>query len=209
MVFKAVLTLTVLLVLGSSMLVGGRFLGLIDGPSEATATVCDALTSAQRRALVGTKTPYAEERPSTGGDERFCRWTVAEGDDSSLVEVTTMSAGQWVVALRGDLAGRRNAADAARRRVMERALALGSAADDRAACALASQMFELDGAERGARQRVSFRPGDRKTSPRMVAEECLAGTYTRIVASAPGLESSPALESQALTALGQVQQQLS
>lgn len=209
MVFKAVFALTVLLVLGSSTLVGGRLLGLIDGSPEPASTICDALSSAQRRALVGTKTPYAVERPTAGGMEQSCRWTVAKDDDSSLVEVTTMSAGQWVVGLTRDLADRRGAADAALRAMMKRALTLGSAADDRAACALASRVFELDGAKQGSRQHVSFRPGDGRTSPRVVAEECIAGTYTQIVAATPRLQSSPLVERRTLTALGQVQQRLS
>jgi len=120
-----------------------------------------------------------------------------------------MSAAQWVVWLTRDLAGRDAQTDAARREVWERALALGTTADGRAACALASQVFELDGADRGAKQHVMFRSGDRRTSARLVAEECIEGTFTQVVAVAPDLRLSPALERRALTALGQVQQQLS
>lgn len=205
MVFKAVFALTVLVVLGASTLVGGRFLGLIDGPPEATTTICEALTATQRRALVPVRTPDADERSTKV--EQSCRWTGQDKD--TLVEVTTMTAARWVVRLTRDLADRRGTDDAASRRLRERALALGSDADDREACALASQAFELDGAARGAKQHATFRPGDRRTPPRVVAEECLAGTYTAVVASAPRLEGGAALERRALTALGQVQQRLS
>jgi len=205
MVFKAVFALTVLLILGSSTLVGGRLLGLIGGPPETTATICDALTSTQRRALVDGRTPNADERSTE--DEQSCRWTGEDKD--TLVEVTTMSAAQWVVGLTSDLAGRDGPTNATSHQVRERALALGATADGRAACALASQVFELDGADRGAKQHVTFRAGDLRTSARLVAEECIAGTFTQVVAAAPDLRLSPALERRAMTALGQVQQQLS
>lgn len=210
MVFKAVLVLTVLLLLGSTALVGGRFLGFIDDSPGAVA-VCDSLTSAQRKALVGTKTSHATEKPAGDGARRTCRWTAAEDDDSTLVEVTSMSAGKWVADLARDLSasGSDGPVDAARRDVRQRALELGDGADDQEACALASEVFELDGAPRGAQRTVTFERGGPKSSPRLVAEGCSAGTFTRVVAAAPGLRSSPALERRATRALTQVQERLS
>jgi len=48
--------------------------------------------------------------------------------------------------------------DVAHRNVLQLALKLGTGASDREACALAAKVFELDGAQRGARPRPSSRP---------------------------------------------------
>jgi len=211
MVFKAVFALTVLLVLGASALVGGRFLGLIDDSPETVVDACESLTSAQRKSLLGTKTPYVASQPSRGAVRTTCRWTATEGDDATLVAVTSMSAGAWVVELARDRAssGTDGPVDAARRDVMQRALELGTGASDREACALASKVFELDGAPSGAQLSVTFEAGRGKSSPRLVAEGCSAGTFTRIVAAAPDLRASEPLERRATQVLEQVQERLS
>ena len=67
MVFKAVFFATVVMVLGAAALVGGRFFGLIDPAPAATSSVCDALSSAQRKALVGEKTPTPRSCPPPTG----------------------------------------------------------------------------------------------------------------------------------------------
>ena len=155
MVFKAVFFATVLMVLSAAALVGGRFLGIIDPAPAATSSVCDSLSAAQRKALVGEKTPYAEELPASDGVRGGCRWTLEEGDDKTLVEVTSMDADAWVVEFAREAADG-SSGDAAKQAVRLRALELGTSASDREACALASQVFELDGAARGAQRAAVF-----------------------------------------------------
>jgi hypothetical protein len=210
-VFKTVFGLTVLVTLGAAALVTGRFLGLIDvGPDKPATAVCDSLGAAQRKALVGTKTPYAEDLGSD--DRRTCRWTAEEGEEDTLVEVTSMSASRWVVDYARDIAspgGPDGPSDATSTEVMRRALELGTQAGGREACALATKVFELEGAPRGATELVSFQEGGRKDSPRMVAQACTAGTFTTVLAAAPDLKPSSTLERRAGQALADVQERLS
>ena len=211
MVFKTVFGLTVLLMLGATALVTGRFLGLIDGgPDENATAVCEALSPTQRKALVGTKTPYAEDLGSD--DRRGCRWTAEQGEDDTLVQVTSMSAGQWVVEYARDLdspGGPDGPADATSREVIRRALELGDEAGGREACALASKVFELEGAPRGATRLVSFQDGGRNGSPRVIVQGCTDGTFTTVLAAAPDLKPTSTLERRAGQALADVQQRLS
>jgi hypothetical protein len=207
MVFKAVFFATVVMVLGAAALVGGRFFGLIDPAPAATSSVCDALSSAQRKALVGEKTPYAEELPASDGVRSGCRWTLEEGDDNTLVEVTSMDADAWVVEFAREAADG-SSGDAAKQAVRLRALELGTSASDREACALATKVFELDGAARGAQRAVVFEDS-RKSSPRLVAQGCADGVFTRVVVAAPGLKTSATLERRATQALEQVESRLS
>lgn len=208
MVFKAVFFATVLMVLGATALVGGRFFGLLDEAPAATSSVCDSLSAAQRKALTGEKTSVAEELPATEGVRGACRWTVEAGDDKTLVEVTSLDADAWVVAYARD-AGDGASGDAAEQAVRLRALELGTGASDREACALASKVFELDGAGRGAQRAVVFEEAGRSSSPRLVAQGCTDGVFTRVVVAAPRLRTSETLERRATQALQQVQSRLS
>ena len=208
MVFKAVFFATVLLVLGAAALVGGRFLGLIDDAPAATSSVCDSLSAAQLKALVGTKTPYADEQPATDRNRSSCRWTAEVGDDETLVEVTSMDADAWVVEFAREAADG-SAGDAARQAVRLRALELGTDASDREACALASKVFELDGAGRGAQRVVVYDDGGKKASPRLVAQGCSDGVFTRVVVASPKLRTSATLERHATQALQDVESRLS
>lgn len=207
MLFKGAFTLAVLMTLASAALVGGRTLGLLDDAPAATGRVCDSLTATQRKSLLDEKTPYMQHLGEFEGGE-VCRWSIEAGDEATFVEVIVTPAGQWATDYAGSIADQGGASDAARRAVFRKALELGDSASDREACGLASRVFELDGATPGAQRGVSFDEGNRRKSPRVVAEGCEDGVFISVVAAAPDLRSSSELDRQALQALQIVQRRL-
>ena len=208
MLFKGAFTLAVLMTLASAALVGGRTLGFIDDAPAATTAVCDSLTAAQRKSLLGEKTPY-EQDLGEFEDSEVCRWSLEAGDEATFVEVTVTSAQQWAADYAGSITEQGGPSDAARRAVFRKALELGTSATDREACGLASRVFELNGAEQGAQSGVTFDEGNQRKSPRVVAEGCNDGVFVSVVAASPNLKESSTLDRRALQALGVVQRRLS
>jgi hypothetical protein len=207
MLFKGAFTLAVLMTLASAALVGGRTLGFINDAPAATSGPCDSLTEEQRKTLLGERTPY-EQDLGEFEDSEVCRWSLEAGDEDTFVEVSVTSAQQWAADYAGSIAEQGGPSDAARRAVFRKALELGDGASDREACGLASRVFELNGAEQGAQRGVTFDEGNRRKSPRVVAEGCTDGVFVSVVAAAPDLKSSSTLDKRALQALTVVQRRL-
>ena len=210
MVFKAVFFATVLMVLGATALVGGRFLGLIDdGPRRDRPRCATRCPPRSARPWSGRRLEYAEELPAADGVRGACRWTVEEGDDKTLVEVSSLDADAWVVEFAREaadgLVGRRRQA---RRCGSARSSSARAPATGRPARS-PPRSSSSTAPTAGRSGPWSSRTAAGSPHPRLVAQGCADGVFTRVVVAAPRLRTSATLERRATQALQQVESRLS
>lgn len=211
MSFRAVLAVFALVTVagvGVGVYKGWDELSGVVEKAQAKQEICATLTDTQRLELVGTATPKKLLNVGGAMDPYTCRWATADSSQPLFVEALSVSADVWAAQQRPAFISQSQG------RAMspkgQRLLKLARQGDTTAveSCRFAGLMFEMSGGRPGTDRLVAPVPQGSGPAPAMLAQSCVDGVYTAVLAQAPGLKLDKALVRRTAQALTTVEERM-
>lgn len=181
------LGLVALALLGGGTLMYRAWPGVSDlvGSISAKQEICSTMDDSERMDLVGVETPTKLLNIEGSLDEYTCRWATKDTSATIFVQAVSAPADEWLDEVRAAATPQALGADPKRARQVLEALSEPSSTPEDA-CRVARLIFQMSGASDRAKRIVSpMASGD--GTPAMLAQSCVAGTYSAVMVTAPGL----------------------